>query len=96
MFHSSIMLRCTLVKVSVAIYFISLFLEGWGVITSVWLALVLTVVVVTLLSVGCLIFKSKHSEYHFYKSINSPLTLGCFQFGIHNDNIIDKMNITLD
>ncbi|CAM4497554.1 unnamed protein product [Leuciscus chuanchicus] len=70
--------------------------EGWGVITSVWLALVLTVVVVALLSVGCLIFKSKHSEYHFYKSINSPLTLGCFQFGIHNDNIIDKMNITLN
>jgi len=69
-----------LLKFLVAIYFISLFLEGWCVITSVWLALVLTVVVVTLLSACCLIFKTKHSEYHFYKSINSPLTLRCFQF----------------
>ncbi|XP_067297960.1 uncharacterized protein si:dkey-192k22.2 isoform X2 [Pseudorasbora parva] len=40
--------------------------EGWCVITSVWFALVLAVVVVTLLSVGCLIFKSKRRKSQLF------------------------------
>lgn len=82
---------------SLLLLYISLFLEGWCLITSVWLAMVLTVVVVTLLSAGCMIFKSKNSEHHYHLHKinlvrpNSPLTMGCFQIGIHY-NTIDNAN----
>ncbi len=58
-------------------------------ITSVWLALVLTVVVVTLLSVGNLIFKSRKREYHLYKA-NLVRPNRRFQLVIHNYNIIEN------
>lgn len=82
---------------SLLLLYIFLFLEGWCLITSVWFAMVLTVVVVTLLSTGCMIFKSKNSEhrYHLHKTNlgrpNSTLTMGWFQIGIHY-NRIDKAN----
>ncbi|XP_056112792.1 uncharacterized protein si:dkey-192k22.2 isoform X1 [Rhinichthys klamathensis goyatoka] len=63
--------------------------EGWGVITSVWLALVLTVVVVTLLSVGCLIFKSKHRKSQLFTIV--PISASGHQLSKPTENLMSNV-----
>ncbi|XP_077061128.1 uncharacterized protein LOC143714068 isoform X1 [Siphateles boraxobius] len=63
--------------------------EGWGVITLVWLALVLTVVVVTLLSVACLIFKSKHRKSQLFTIV--PVSASGNQLSKPTENLMSNV-----
>ncbi|KAK7166495.1 hypothetical protein R3I93_006303 [Phoxinus phoxinus] len=62
---------------------------GWGVITSVWLALVLTVIVVTLLSVSCLIFKSKRRKSHLFTIV--PVSASGHQVSKPTENLMSNV-----
>ncbi|XP_051753451.1 uncharacterized protein si:dkey-192k22.2 [Ctenopharyngodon idella] len=59
--------------------------KGWCLITSVWLAMVLTVVVVTLLSTGCMILKSKNRKYQLFTLV--PVSASGHQLSNQTENL---------
>ncbi|XP_039547626.1 uncharacterized protein si:dkey-192k22.2 isoform X2 [Pimephales promelas] len=63
--------------------------EGWCVITSVWLALVLTVVVVTLLSACCLIFKTKHRKSQLFTIV--PISASGHQLSKPKEKLVSNV-----
>ncbi|XP_048053450.1 uncharacterized protein si:dkey-192k22.2 [Megalobrama amblycephala] len=63
--------------------------EGWCLITSVWLAMVLTVVVVTLLSAGCMIFKSKNRKSQLFTLV--PVSASAHQLSNQTENLMNNV-----